>query len=384
MSRRTTGIGGSSSTPEALGSSSSPSDAVFLGRYAEPPAMAPGLEDPLPRRINFVREPAESSPDSLRDGRYGKSVAGSSSGIANSQRTTRTGTNGVVLNNSGANHSPPFPRTVRRAMPSHDNLPRRTPVSDSSMDDDDSGLSSSILLEQMLSTNPRSDSSLLAGGRVGASGSPRRSEAAFGTSSAGDRAMQRYLGNSTRGLSNSASQLGGAAGLESRLRSRVLNHHSELMSQSSSPSSQPVSLTMQTALHPAAPSTPSPSRPPPHPPSLRGRLQGSSLHSLLPPPSPSGPAPSRLPPSPPSRLPPNPSSINPLSFAPSIDSLPSPATLFRGSLLHGPSPAGLRDRGFVSAAESLLGMPFRGLQMSPGDGGSQPRLVPEGVAEVRF
>ena len=385
MSRRTTGIGGSSSSPEALGASSSPSDAVFLGRYAEPPAMASGLEDPLPRRINFVREPAESSPDSLREGRYGKSVAGSSSAIPNSQRTTRAGTNGVVLNNSGANHSPPFPRTVRRAMPSHDNLPRRSPVPDSFMDDDDLVLSSSSLLEQMLSTNPRSDGPLLAGGRVGASGSPRRSDATFGTSSSGDRAMHRFLGNSTRGLSNGASQLGGAGGLESRLRSRVLSHHSELMSQSSPPPAPPpVSLTMQTALHPAAPSTPSPSRPPPHPPSLRGRLQGSTLQSLLPPPAPSGPVPSRLPPSPPSRLPPNPSSINPLSFAPSIDSLPSPATLFRGSLLHGSSPSGLRDRGFVSAAESLLGMPLRGLQMSTGDGGSQPRLVAEGLAEVRF
>ncbi|KAG0608896.1 hypothetical protein M758_8G141300 [Ceratodon purpureus] len=382
MSRRTTGIGSSSSSPEGLGSSSSPSDAVFLGRYAEAPAMASGMEDPVPRRLNFGREASESSPDSVREGRYGKSVAGSSSGIPNSQRTSRGGSNGVVSNNGGVNHTPPFPRTVRRAMPSHDNLPRRTAVADSLMDDDDDdlGLSRSSLLEQMLST---SQSSVLPGGRVGGSGSPRRSEGGFGTSSAGDRAMQRYLGNSGRGLSSSGSQLGGAAGLESRLRSRVLSHHSELMSQSSGPGSHPVSLTMHTGLHGGGgPSTPSPSRPPPHPPSLRGRLQGSSLQSLLPPPSPSGPAPSRLPPSPPSRLPPNPSSMNPLSFAPSIDSLPSPASLFRGSLMHGSSGGGLRDRGFMSAAESLLGMPFRGLQMSTGDGGSQPRLVAEGLAEI--
>lgn len=388
LSRRTaatTGIGGSTSTPEALGSSSSPSEAVFLGRYAEPPAMA--LEEPISRRTNFGREPAELSPDSLREGRYGKSVAGSSSsGVANSQRTTRAGANGVVLSNSGANHSPPFPRTVRRTMPSsHDNLPRRTSVPDTYMDAD-VGLSNSSLLEQMVSSNPtrRSESPLLPGERVGASVSPRRNEAAFGSSE--DRVMHRYLGNSARGLPNSGSspsQLGGAAALESRLRSRVLSQHSEHMSSlSSPPPSQPVSLTMQASLPPAVPSTPSPSRPPPHPPSLRGRLQGSSLQSLLPPPSPSGPAPSRLPPSPPSRFPPSASSLNPLSFAPSIDSLPSPATLFRGSLLHGSSPAGLRDRGFVSAAESLLGMPFRGLQMSPGNGGSQPRLVAEGLAEV--
>lgn len=36
----------------------------------------------------------------------------------------------------------------------------------------------------------------------------------------------------------------------------------------------------------------------------------------------------------------------------------------------------------MSAAESLLGMPFRGLQMPTGDGGSQPRLVAEGLAEI--
>ena len=368
--RRTTVIGGSTSATEAVASSSS-SDAVFLGRYAEPPPIASGLEEPLSRRTNFGREPAESSPDSLREGRYGKSVAGSSSAVANSQRTTRSGTIGLAPNNTGANHSPPFPRTVRRAMPSHDNLPRRAPVPDSSMDAD-LGFSSSSLLEQMLSANQirRSDSPLLAGGRLGASGSPRHSEAAFGSSSAGDRVMHRYLENSTRSLLNGGSNTSGS---DSRLRSRVLSRHSEQMSHSSPPPSQPMSLTMQTALHAASPSTPSPSRPPPHPPALRSRLQGSSLHSLLPPPSPSGPAPSRLPPSPP---------LNPLSFAPSIDSLPSPTTLFRGSLLHGSSPAGLRDRGFVSAAESLLGMPFRGLQMSTGDGGSQPRLVAEGLAEV--
>jgi hypothetical protein len=369
LSRRTTGLGGSTSAPEALGSSSSPSDAVFLGRYAEPPPMGSGLEEPLPRRINFGREPADSPPGSLREGRYGKSVAGSSSATANSQRTTRSGTTGLESNNSGANHSPPFPRTVRRAMPSHDNLPRRASVPDSSMDAD-LGFSSSSLLEQMPTANQirRSDSPLLAGGRVG--GSPRHSEAGFGSSSAGDRAMHRYLENSTRSLLNGGSSTSGS---DSRLRSRVLSRHSEQMSHSSPPPSQPMSLTMQTALHSASPSTPSPSRPPPHPPSLRGRLQGSSLHSLLPPPSPSGPAPSRLPPSPP---------LNPLSFAPSIDSLPSPATLFRGSLLHGSSPGGLRERGFMSAAESLLGMPFRGLQMPTGDGGSQPRLVAEGLAEV--
>lgn len=386
-SRRTTGSGGSNASSEIMGSSSSPSEAVFLDRYPEPPAMASGLEEPVSRRMNYGRDAAaaEISPESLREGRHGKSVAGSSnSGIANSQRTTRAGQAGVVLNNSGANHSPPFPRTVRRAMPSHENVPRRSAVPESWMDAD-VGLPSSSLLEQMMSANEsrRSESPLL-----GASGSPRRREGSFGTSSAEDRMMQRYLGNSTRGLSNSGSggsQLGGTGALESRLRSRVLSQHSELMSQSShSPASHGGSLSMQASLPPAGPSTPSPSRPPPHPPTLRSRLQGSSLQSLLPPPSPSGPAPSRLPPSPPSRMPPAPSSLNPLSFAPSIDSLPLPSNLFRGSLLHGSSPAGLRDRGFMSAAESLLGMPFRGLQMSAGNGGSQPRLVAEGLAEVRF
>lgn len=368
LSRRT--VGGSNSAPETLASSSSPSESNFLGRYSEPLA---GLEEPLSRRINYGREPAESSSDSsLREGRYGKSVAGSSSGVPNSQRTTRSA---VLTNNSGINHSPPYPRTVRRVMPSHDNPPRRGLVPEIPMDADlvlsSSSSSSSSLLEQMLGGNQlqRSESPLLAGGRVG--GLPRRSDAAFGSGSAGDRVMHRYLGSNSRGLlssGSSTSPLGGSNSSESRVRSRVLNQHLEQMSQS--PPSQPMSLIMQNALHAASPSTPSPSRPPPHPPtSLRGRLQSSTLHSLLPPPSPSGPAPSRLPPSPP---------VNPLSFAPSVDSLPPPSTLFRGSLLHGSSPARLRDQGFMSAAESFLGgIPFRGLQMSTGEEGAQPRLVAE-------
>lgn len=373
LSWRTSSIGGSSSAPESVGPSSSPSDAVYLGRHVEPFTMSSGLDEP--RWSNFLREPTESS----REGRYGKSVAGSSNETTNSQRITRSGTSGVVLNNPGANNSP-FTRALRRAAPSHDNLLRRPSVPDTSMDAD-VGVSNSSLLEHMLSGNQsrRGDSPQLVGGRVGGSGSPRRSEAPFGTSSAGDRVIQRYLGNSSRGLLNSGpsgSPVGGTAASEGRLRSRVLSHHSEQMSQSSPPASQPVSLTMQTALHAASPSAPSTSRPPPHPPSLRGRLQGSSLQSLLPPPSPSGPAPSRLPPSP--------SSLNPLSFSPSTDSLPSPSNLFRGSLLHGAFPSGLRERGFVSAEGSLLGMPFRGLQMSAVEGGPQPRLMAEGLAEILF
>ena len=374
--RRTAGSGGCTSSSDIVASGSSPPNVGILGRYGEPLSVAPGLEEPFSRRTNFMREPIDLSPDILREGRYGKSVAGCSNTNANSQRTTRTAGVGVMLTNPGVTPSPPFSRTVRRAMPSHDNMPRRMPVSDSSMDADEGILSSSLRVDQMFSASqPRRSDSPFGGGRNGASGSPRPSDAPFGTSP-GDRLMHRYLGSSTRGLSStssSASQLGPAVPSESRMRSRGISHYPKSLSHASS-LSQPVPLTLQTPVHPASSSAPSPSRPPPHPPTLRGRLHGSNLQTLLPPPSPSGPAPSRLPPSPP---------LNPLSFAPSIDALPSPRSLFRGSLLHGSPAAGLRDRGFASAAESLLGIPFRGLQMSGGDGGSQPRLV-EGLAEVGY
>ncbi len=90
-------------------------------------------------------------------------------------------------------------------------------------------------------------------------------------------------------------------------------------------------------------------------------------------PSSSGAAPSRLAHAPP---------FNPSVLAPSIDSLPSAATLLQRSMLPRPSASGVRDRGLSSAAESLLGMPFRGLHMSAADGAHQPRLAGEGLAEV--
>ena len=383
LSRRTSGIGGCTSGSDIVASTSSPTDAGFMGRCAEPSVAASNLEEPPSRRSSFGREPFDLSPESLRDGRSGKSVVGGSSTGVSSQRTSRNGGVGVVLSDPGAAQpSPTFARTVRRAVPSLDNWgSRRASLTDSSMDADEGISSSSLLVDQMLSASQprRSGSPLLGGGRSGPSGSPRRSDPSFSASTIGERFTNRYFGNSTRSLAtsaSSASQLGAAVATESRLRSRGINHNNfESMSLTAPPPTEPVSLTMQTAVNPALPSTPSPSRPPPHPPVLRGRLQGSSVHTFLPSPSgTSGPAPSRLPPSPPP--------LNPLSFAPSTDSLPSPSSLFQGSLLPRASPAVVRERGFTSAAESLLGMPFRGLQMSAGDGGHQPRLVAEGLAEV--
>lgn len=184
--------------------------------------------------------------------------------------------------------------------------------------------------------------------------------------------MHRYLGNNAVASVSSANH-------QRSLRGSINHHHHHMESASmpshiSPPQSPPLPLTLQSSVRTS--SSPSPSRPPPHPPVLR---RSSINNSLLPPPSPSsGPAPSRLPPSPPSPL-------NPLLFSPSIHSLPSPTALFRGSLLPASSSTatGAHDRGFASAAESLLGMPFRGLHMSAGsDGGTQPRIVAEGLAEV--
>ncbi|CAK9215215.1 unnamed protein product [Sphagnum troendelagicum] len=121
------------------------------------------------------------------------------------------------------------------------------------------------------------------------------------------------------------------------------------------------------------PSSPCPLRPPPHPPIPRSRLQGSTTHMSIFSPSSSGAAPSRLAHAPP---------FNPSVLAPSIDSLPSAATLLQRSMLPRPSASGVRDRGLSSVAESLLGMPFRGLHMSAGEGAHQPRLAAEGLAEI--
>jgi hypothetical protein len=54
----------------------------------------------------------------------------------------------------------------------------------------------------------------------------------------------------------------------------------------------------------------------------------------------------------------------------------------QGSMLSRSSAPGVRERSFSSVAESLLGMPLRGLHLSAGDGAHQPRLVAEGLAEV--
>jgi hypothetical protein len=52
----------------------------------------------------------------------------------------------------------------------------------------------------------------------------------------------------------------------------------------------------------------------------------------------------------------------------------------QGSMLSRLSAPGVRERSFSSVAESLLGMPLRGLHLSAGDGAHQPRLVAEGLA----
>jgi hypothetical protein len=68
-----------------------------------------------------------------------------------------------------------------------------------------------------------------------------------------------------------------------------------------------------------------------------------------------------------------------------IDSLSSPTSHFQQSLLSRTlSPGGVQEsRGFSSAAaDSLFGMPFRGLQLSARNGMHPPHLVPEGLAEV--
>ncbi|CAM6044655.1 unnamed protein product [Sphagnum compactum] len=210
----------------------------------------------------------------------------------------------------------------------------------------------------------------LVGGRTGAPAAPRHSETTSSSTGARERPTLRY--SSARNLANcvSSSQLGAAVAAETSVHNQGINYHSlEPMSLAAPLPSNSVFPTIQT--NPAAPSSSSTLRPPSHPPSLRSRLQGSIAHTLLPSMSTPGATSSRLS-----------TPFHPSLLAPSVDSLPSAASLLQGSMLSRSSAPGVRERSFSSVAESLLGMPLRGLRLSAGDGAHQPRLVAEGLAEV--
>jgi hypothetical protein len=377
LRRSNTGIAGCTSASDGASTSSS-AEATFMGLGAGPFVGAGMLEDPQSQYSNSGSE-TESLPEALNEGRAGKSAVHSSTAGGSSQRSTRAGPNGVVLTEAGAVQSPPsFARTVRRAVPGLSPENRgswRTPLTDSSMDAD-GGISATNLLVHQRPT-PLHNSSPVVGGRIGASASPQHNEIIFGSTGLGEEPALRYMGNSARSLAthvSSASQLGAAVAAESRLRDHSINYHSlESMSLTGPFPWNPVIPMMQTTANSAAPSSQAPLRPPSYPTILRSRLQGSSAHTSLPSSSSSGTAPSHLVHAPP---------FNPSVLAPSIDSLPLAASLLQGAMMPRSSAPGLREREFSAVAESLLGMPFRGLHMSAGDGAHQPWLVAEGLAEV--
>jgi len=380
MSRCNAGIAGCTSASDVGASTSSSAEATCRG-LGFAPLVATGTEDP--RTSHFGSE-TELLLEARRDSRAGKNAVSSSSTSGNPHGFTRGGPVGVVLMEAGAvQPPPPFSRTVRRAVPGLSPETwgsSRTPLTDSSMDGDNSISTTNLLVDQMLSSSPPlcNGSPSVIGGRGGPPASLRRSESMLSSSGLGEPPTLRYMGNNnTRNLSNraaSASQLRAAVAAERRLRNQAINYHSlQSMSLTAPLPSNPVVPMMQTTANSAVPSSPCPLRPPPHPPIPRSRLQGSTTHMSILSPSSSGAAPSRLAHAPP---------FNPSVLAPSIDSLPSAATLLQRSMLPRPSASGVRDRGLSSVAESLLGMPFRGLHMSAGDGAHQPRLVAEGLAEV--
>ncbi|CAK9870797.1 unnamed protein product [Sphagnum jensenii] len=183
----------------------------------------------------------------------------------------------------------------------------------------------------------------------------------------------RYMGSSTHSFTSSlssASQLGATVGTDSRLHNHAINlSNLEAMSPGAPVLADSVPPTMQISS--TRVSSPSPSRPP-HP--SRGRIQGNSVPTLLTNPAMSGPAPSRLSPSPPS---------SPSLVAPFADSHSSPTIHFQRSLLPRASASRFHERGFSLAADGLLGMPSHSLQVSAGDGTHPPRLMTEGLAEVK-
>jgi hypothetical protein len=406
MSRRTMGIGGCTSASDVVVSTSS-AQAAAAGRSSGLPGVTSGLEEPVARRSTSLREALHSMPDTPHRGsRSGKSAALASSSAGKSSQTNPQGRGvGLLLAEAAAATLPSrtsFAQTLRRSVPmmQHENSgSQRTVLSDCHMNPNERNSSSSsrsslvpneILTASSTSTRCQSGSSSLVGGsRSGTSFSPRhRDTSSLGFSGGGERLSHRYLGRSrTHSVTtsvSSASQLGAAVATESsRLRNQELFSFNNLESMSlgapalteSVPPRQSTSTTLSTTA--AAPS----SRVPHMPCSQR---QGNGVHTVLTNnPAISAPGPSRLSPSPPP-----PSSLSPSSslMAPfAIDSLSSPTSHFQQSLLSRTlSPGGVQEsRGFSSAAaDSLLGMPFRALQLSARNGTHPPHLVPDGLAEI--
>ncbi|KAH8970036.1 hypothetical protein BDL97_02G065600 [Sphagnum fallax] len=345
MSRCNAGIAGCTSASDVGASTSSSAEATCRG-LGFVPLVGTGTEDP--RTSHFGSE-TELLLEARRDGRAGKHAVSSSSTSGNPHGFTQGGPVGVSPETWGSS---------------------RTPRTGSSMDADNSISTNNLLVDQMLSSSPPlcNGSPSVIGGRGGPPASLRRSESMFSSSGLGQPPTLRYMGdNNTRNLSTRASSA-------SQLRAAAINYHSlQSMSLTAPLPSNPVVPMMQTTANSGAPSSPCPLRPPPHPRIPRSRLHGSTTHMSILSPSSSGAPPSRLAPAPP---------FNPSVLAPSIDSLPSAATLLQRSMLPRPSASGVRDRGLSSVAESLLGRPFRGLHMSAGDGAHQPQLAAEGLAEI--
>jgi hypothetical protein len=407
MSRRTMGIGGCTSASDVVVSTSS-AQAAAAGRSSGLPGVASGLEEPVARRSTSLREALHLMPDTPHRGsRSGKSAALASSSAGKSSQTNPQGRGvGLLLAEAAAATLPSrtaFAQTLRRSVPmmQHENSgSQRTVLSDSHMNPNERNSSSSsssslvpneILTASSTSTHCQSGSSSLVGGsRSGTSFSTRhRDTSRLGFSGGGERLSHRYLGRSrTHSVTtsvSSASQLGAAVATESSgLRNQELFSFNNLesmslgapaLTESVPPARQSTSTTPSTTA--AAPS----SRVPHMPCSQR---QGSSMHTVLTNnPAISAPGPSRLSPSPPPSSSLSPSSSLMAPFV--IDSLSSPTSHFQRSLLSRTlSPGGVQEsRGFSSAAaDSLLGMPFRGLQLSARNGTHPPHLVPEGLAEI--
>ncbi len=404
MSRRTMGIGGCTSASDVVVSTSS-AQAAAAGRSSGLPGVPSALEEPVARRSTSLREALHSMPDTPHRGsRSGKSAALASSSAGKSSQTNPRGRGvGLLLAEAAAATLPSrtsFAQTLRRSVPmmQHENSgSQRTVLSDCHMNPNDRSSSSSssslvpneILTASSTSTHCQSGSSSLVGGsRSGTSFSPRhRDTSSLGFSGGGERLSHRYLGRSrTHSVTtsvSSASQLGAAVATESsRLRNQELFSFNNLESMSlGAPAlTESVPPAMQSTSTTAA----APSSRVHHTPC--SQRQGNGVHTVLTNnPAISAPGPSPLSPSPP---PPPSSSLSPSSslLAPFvIDSLSSPTSHFQRSLLSRTlSPGGVQEsQGFSSAAtDSLLGMPFRGLQLSARNGTHPPHIVPEGLAEV--
>lgn len=362
--RRISGTIGCMSTSDVVASAS----ALVPRRCSETSVAASGGDEPRSRKSSLPWD--GDSPGSRR---AAKSPSEELTGGAFGLRDVRTsGTVGHMVQQTLSKTQPPFAQAAQRANTAterdtwcsqDDSLPNCFSNTAFVSENGEIVMQSA---EQLMASNGgrKSGSQLVSSSRNGGTTSGRRSDHI--SSLFGERLSPRYTISSNRNMTSGASS--SAVATDSRLRVRDhLNSSTEFANSFGSVVAHSRNLvSTEGVLHAGIASRSFPSRLPPHTPVVRPPQSLSSVHlSTLSSPS-SGLTSSRMLPSPPRAR---------SSFSSAMEVLPSGATIFQGSVL-----PRRNERAGGSDAESILGFPFPGLQLS--DGEHRPRLVAEGLAEI--